>query len=148
MIAVKVQGLILDSQQNPLLLLVDLEETIVLPISIGFWEGQAIALKLRGHVLPRPITYDLIKSLCSQLGTVVKKVVVTDIKENTFYAEIRLETGKEKKLVVDARPSDAVGLALTVGCPIYITSKVAACTVSLKSLMNKGDFDKGGSKLH
>ncbi|MEW5785631.1 MAG: bifunctional nuclease family protein [Bacillota bacterium] len=133
MIPVKVREVVLDQVQNPLLLLVDMDETMVLPIGIGFWEAQAIVLKLQGHVPPRPMTHDLIKSLCGHLGATVEKIVVTDIKDSTFFAEIYLQTGG-RELVVDARPSDAVALALTVGSPIYITGKVAAYTILLEEL--------------
>lgn len=155
MIPVKVRDVVLDSVQNPLLLLVDLNETIVLPIGIGFWEAQAIVLKLHGHLPPRPMTHDLIKSLCHELGAKVVKIVVNDIKDNTFYAEIYL-TAADRELVIDARPSDAVALALTVGCPIYLTDKVAAYTISLQELVDQselesseyGDPDEGGPHLH
>lgn len=155
MIPVKVREVVLDPVQNPLLLLVDIDESMVLPIGIGFWEAQAIVLKLQGHIPPRPMTHDLFKSLCSHMGVTVEKIVVNDIKESTFYAEIYLETGA-KHLVVDARPSDAVALALTVGCPIYISKKVAAYTVSIKDLMSErsgetpefGDPDESGPHLH
>lgn len=155
MIPVKVREVVLDPVQNPLLLLVDMEETIVLPIGIGFWEAQAIVLKLQGHVPPRPMTHDLFKSLCKHLDVSVEKVVVTDIRESTFFAEISLKTPNDE-LVVDARPSDAVALALTVGCPIYISSKVASQTLSIKDLVEEqageqdefGEPDEGGPHLH
>lgn len=155
MIPVKVREVVLDPVQNPLLLLVDMEESMVLPIGIGFWEAQAIVLKLQGHIPPRPMTHDLFKSLCGHLGVTVVKVVVNDIKESTFFAEIYLKT-PEQELLVDARPSDAVALALTVGCPIFISSKVAAYTVSIKDLIEEqssepaefGEPDEGGPQLH
>ncbi len=156
MIAVKVKGVVLDAQQNPLLLLVDMDETMVLPIGIGFWEAQAIVLKLQGQIPPRPMTHDLIKSLCAALGATVHKIVVSDIKDNTYYAEIHMSTGRGRQLIVDSRPSDAVALALTVGCPIYISSKVAAYTISIKDLLEEadtetslyGDPDDSGPHLH
>lgn len=156
MITVKVREVVLDSLQNPLLLLVDMDETFVLPIGIGFWEAQAIVLKLQGQVPPRPMTHDLIKTLCTELGAAVKKIVVSDIKESTFYAEIHIHTTQGRDRVIDARPSDAVALALTVGCPIFISGKVAAHTISIKDLIEEtgsepqdyGDSDEGGPHLH
>ncbi len=156
MIPVKVREVVLDQVQNPLLLLVDIEESMVLPIGIGFWEAQAIVLKLQGHVSPRPLTHDLFKALCSQLDARVEKVIINDIRKSTFYAEIHLVDSARKEVVVDARPSDAVALALTVGCPIYITKNVAAYTVSIKDLLEEqekeipglGDPDEGGPHLH
>lgn len=156
MIPVKVREVVLDSVQNPLLLLVDMEETFVLPIGIGFWEAQAIVLKLQGHIPPRPMTHDLFKSLLGRLGITVEKIVVNDIKESTFFGEIHLKTSQEQELVVDSRPSDAVALALTVGCPIFITAKVAAYAIAVKDLMEEreaessgfGEPDEGGPHLH
>lgn len=156
MITVKVREVVLDSLQNPLLLLVDMEETFVLPIGIGFWEAQAILLKLQGQLLPRPMTHDLIMALCTELGAAVQKIVISDMKESTFYAEIHIHTTGGRERVVDARPSDAVALALTVGCPIFISSKVAAHTISIKDLIEEqgaeppdyGDPDESGPHLH
>jgi uncharacterized protein len=154
MISVKVREVVLDSLQNPLLLLVDMDETFVLPIGIGFWEAQAIVLKLQGQVPPRPMTHDLIQALYAELGATVQKIVVSDIKESTFYAEIHIQTAQGRERIVDARPSDAVALALTVGCPIFISSKVAAYTISIKDLVEEpdsqeyGDPDEGGPHLH
>lgn len=136
MIPVKVKEVVLDPVQNPLLLLVDMEETMVLPIGIGFWEAQAIVLKLQGHIPPRPMTHDLFKSFCEHLDVKVDKVVVNDMKESTFYAEIYLKTAGGD-LLVDARPSDAVALSLTVGCPIFIGKKVIPYTVSIKELIEE-----------
>ena len=105
MIAVKVKGVVLDAQQNPLLLLVDMDETMVLPIGIGFWEAQAIVLKLQGQIPPRPMTHDLIKSLCAALDATVHKIVVSDIKDSTYYAEIHMSTGRGRQLIVDTGPA-------------------------------------------
>lgn len=143
MIPVKVKEVVLDSVQNPLLLLVDMQETLVLPIGIGFWEAQAIVLKLQGHITPRPMTHDLFKTLCDRLDVTVEKVVVNDIKDSTFFAEVYLSTA-DGELLVDARPSDAVALSLTVGCPIYIGKKVIPYTVSLEELIGEQPSDPEG----
>ncbi|MGI6307425.1 MAG: bifunctional nuclease family protein [Dethiobacteria bacterium] len=125
MIAVKVKGVGLDQQQNPLLLLMDQDETMILPIGIGLGEAQVISLKLDGYILPRPLTHDLIVSLCQKLDVTIRKIVVNDIREGTYYAQIFLEKDN-KEIVVDSRPSDGVALALTSGTPLFITEKVAA----------------------
>lgn len=156
MIPVKVKEVVLDQVQNPLLLLVDIEETVVLPIGIGFWEAQAIILKLQGHVTPRPMTHDLFKSFCGHLGATVEKVVINDIKESTFFADITVLDSTGKEIVIDARPSDAVALALTVGCPVYMTRNILPYTVSMKDIEMEpedepGDFgetDESGPHLH
>lgn len=154
MIAVKVRGVGLDPAQNPLLLLIDQEESMVLPIGIGLNEAQVISLKLEGHVLPRPLTHDLIVSVCNHLGAVLRKVVVNDIKEGTYYAQIYLERDGEE-IIVDSRPSDGVALALTSGVPLYITEKVAAYTLPFEETIKESieeifDKDNGeeGETLH
>jgi bifunctional DNase/RNase len=124
MIAVKVKGVGLDQEQNPLLLLMDQEETIILPIGIGLGEAQIISLRLDGFVLPRPLTHDLIVSLCQKLDATIRKIVVNDIREGTYYAQIFLEKDNQE-IIVDSRPSDGVALALTSGTPLFITEKVA-----------------------
>lgn len=155
MIPVKVKEVVLDQAHNPLLLLIDLDEKNVLPVGVGFWEAQAIVLKLQGNLVPRPMTHDLMSSLCDNLGASLNKVVINDIQDNTFYAELYLDRNGNE-IIVDARPSDAVALALTIGSPIYITDKVAAYTMSVDDLVEeKGldDFDdddseEGGPHLH
>lgn len=152
MISVKVREVVLDQAHNPLLLLVDMDESLVLPIGIGFWEAQAIVLKLQGHVPPRPMTHDLLQTLCGYLGATITKIVVNDIRENTFFAELFLARGEEE-IVIDSRPSDAIALALTVGAPIYISNKVAAYTVSLSDFVDEDSTDlsdsgESGPHLH
>ncbi|HHT46195.1 MAG TPA: bifunctional nuclease family protein [Firmicutes bacterium] len=151
MISVKVKGVGLDSSHNPLLLLIDQEETMVLPIGIGLGEAQTISLKLEGHVLPRPLTHDLIVSICSRLGATIRKVVVNDIYEGTFYAQIFLEKdGKE--IILDSRPSDGVALALTSGTPLFISEKVAKHSLPFEEILqDNSDFifnDKEDKPLH
>ncbi len=153
MIPVKVKEVVLDQAHNPLLLLVDLEETNVLPVGIGFWEAQAIVLKLQGNLVPRPMTHDLMSSLCTQLGATLNKIVINDIQDNTFFAELHLDRDGDH-IIVDARPSDAVALALTSGSPIYITEEVAAYTMSIEDLVEErglpdfGESDESGPHLH
>ncbi len=150
MIAVKVKGVGMDPAQNPLLLLIDQEETMVLPIGIGLSEAQAISLKLEGHVLPRPLTHDLILSVCSNLGARIEKIVVTDMKEGTYYAEIYLNQDGQD-IIVDSRPSDGIALGLASGTPLFITEKVAENTLpfeevlkqNLESIFDEGEEDEG-----
>lgn len=134
MISVKVKGVGIDSSQNPLLLLIDQEETMVLPIDIGLGEAQTISLKLDGYVLPRPLTHDLIFSICTKLGASIRQIVVNDIYEGTYYAQIFLEKDGEE-IILDSRPSDGVALALASGTPLYISEKVAKHTLPFEELM-------------
>lgn len=95
----------------------------LLPIWIGITEGQAIAIRFSGIVLPRPLTHDLLLAAIKELGWSVKKIVVCDIKENTFYARIHVSDGK-KTATLDSRPSDAIAIAVRAGCPIMVEEKV------------------------
>ncbi|MDO9536623.1 MAG: bifunctional nuclease family protein [Bacillota bacterium] len=136
MISVKVKGVGLDPSQNPLLLLIDQDETMVLPIGIGISEAQAISLKLDGYILPRPLTHDLVVTICTKLGASILQIVVNDIRDGTYYAQIFLEKdGKE--FVLDSRPSDGVALALASGSPLYITDKVAQHTLPFEEVIKE-----------
>lgn len=95
----------------------------LLPIWIGLNEGQAIAIRFSGIVLPRPLTHDLLLSAVKMLGWNVDKVVVNDLKENTFYARIYLKRNGQET-VIDSRPSDAIAVAVRAGCSIYVEEKV------------------------
>lgn len=95
----------------------------LLPIWIGLAEGQAIAIRFSGIVLPRPLTHDLLLSSIKTLGWSVEKIVVTDLKENTFYASIHLKRNSEER-VVDSRPSDAIAIAVRAGCTMFIKERV------------------------
>ncbi|MDE2293550.1 MAG: bifunctional nuclease family protein [Elusimicrobia bacterium] len=95
----------------------------LLPIWIGLAEGQAIAIRFSGIVLPRPLTHDLLLSSIKSLGWDLQRVVVTDLKENTFYAEMHLTRDGEEKLV-DSRPSDAIAVAVRAGCRMFVQERV------------------------
>lgn len=135
LIPVKVKQIVLDQSLSPVVLLSDQEETQILPIWVGPFEAQAIALALQGILTPRPLTHDLMRSLCENLGVEVSKVLVQDIRDGTYYAELYLRQG-EKEIVVDARPSDAIALALRTNAPLYITEKVAAYTLNIEDLVS------------
>jgi len=123
-VEMKVRGLALDPLSNlPIIILRDEEEKRSLPIWIGIYEANAIALELEKIETPRPLTHDLIKNILETIETRVLKVMVTDLKENTFYAVLHLEKGGAE-YTVDSRPSDAIALALRVGAPIYVDEEV------------------------
>jgi bifunctional DNase/RNase len=123
-VEMKVRGLALDPLSNlPIIILRDDEEKRSLPIWIGIYEANAIALELEKIETPRPMTHDLIKNILEALEARVLKVVVTDLKENTFFAVLHLQLGGAEH-TVDARPSDAIALALRVGAPIYVDEEV------------------------
>ena len=127
-----IRGLMMDPVSNmPIVILKDVSGDTVLPIWVGVYEANAIALEMEKVSTPRPMTHDLIKNVLTGLETQVHKVVVTELKEDTFYAVIWLERSGEV-ISVDSRPSDALALALRVDCPIFVddivlkNSKLAA----------------------
>jgi bifunctional DNase/RNase len=120
----KVRGLALDPLSNmPIIILKDEEDKRSLPIWVGIFEANAIALELEKIATPRPQTHDLIKNILEAVTATVTKIVVTDLKENTFYALLHLKIG-ETEYTVDSRPSDAIALALRVAAPIYVDEDV------------------------
>ena len=124
MIRVKVLGIALDNNNIPIVLLKELDSERTLPIWIGIAEAAAIADGLENKKFHRPLTYDLMKSIINGLDGVVEKVVVSDLVENTFYAKIYLIKDKKHRLIIDARPSDSIALAVRTGAPIFVEDVV------------------------
>ena len=123
-VEMKVRGLALDPVSNmPIIILRDEEEKRSLPIWVGMFEANAIALELEKISTPRPMTHDLIKNIVESVEAKVEKVVVNDLRDNTFFALIHLRLGEEE-ITVDSRPSDAIALALRVGAPIFVEEDV------------------------
>jgi bifunctional DNase/RNase len=119
-----IRGLLVDPVSNmPIVVLKDVAGESVLPIWVGVYEANAIASEMERVATPRPMTHDLIKNVLTGLETQVHKVVVTELKEDVFYAVIWLERGGEV-VSVDSRPSDALALALRVDCPIFVEDEV------------------------
>jgi len=123
-VEMKIRGLLMDPVTNmPIVILKDAGTDTVLPIWVGIYEANAIALEIEKVSTPRPMTHDLIKNVLVGLDANVHKVVVTELREDTFYAVIWLERGGEV-VSVDSRPSDALALALRVDCPIFVDEVV------------------------
>lgn len=127
----KVRRVALDQQNNPVVLLVDEEETIALPIWIGQAEAMAIAMRLQGVTPPRPMTHDLLQNVLEQLSAKVTRIVVSDVRDQTYFAEIHLARNGTA-FVIDSRPSDAIALALRAEAPIFVDDKVAAQAIVLR----------------
>lgn len=159
-VEMKIRGLTMDPvTQMPIVVLKDVNGNTVLPIWVGIFEANAIALEIEKVSTPRPMTHDLLKTVLMGLEAGVKKVVVSDLRDDTFYAVIWLEKNGEM-ISVDSRPSDALALALRLDCPIYVddavlkSSKMTA-TVNEKVqseelrkwLENLGDEDLGRYKM-
>ena len=136
-VEMKIRGLMMDPMTNmPIVVLKDLTGDAVLPIWVGIYEANAIALEIEKVTTPRPMTHDLIKVLLMGLETSVKKIVVNELKDDTFFALIWLEKGGEL-ISVDSRPSDALALALRHDCPIYVSDQVLQSSKTSSSVSEK-----------
>jgi bifunctional DNase/RNase len=123
-IQMTIKGLMIDPITNmPIIVLRDQEGQRLLPIWVGVFEANAIALQIENVQTPRPMTHDLLRNVISDLEAQVQRVVVCELKDNTFYATIYLQSGS-RTLTVDARPSDAIALALRTRSPIYAEDSV------------------------
>ncbi len=160
-IEMKIRGLMLDSSTNtPIVILKDAEGKRVLPIWVGMYEANAIALEIEKISAPRPMTHDLVRNLFLGMDCRLRKVVVNELKDDTFYALVWLERQGGELMVLDARPSDALALALRMDCPIFVadevlrSSKVAAAAADpgasaelRRWLENLGEEDTGRYKM-
>jgi len=129
-----------------IIFLEELSGNRLLPIWIGITEGQAIAIRFSGIVLPRPLTHDLLLAAIKTLGYTVEKVVICDIKENTFYARIHIQKGSSSH-TLDSRPSDAIAVAVRAGCSIYVEDKVFSRCQTLNKPITEDEVTKFKSEL-
>lgn len=154
MLQMKVSGIALDPFTNtPIVILKDTTNEKTLPIWIGFMEASSIAMELEKTPRIRPITHDLVRNLIEKLGFLVSKIEVTDLRDDTFYASMHLKREAEE-YVLDARPSDAIAIALRCDSPIFVNEEVIEKSKSIgidedKEKLNKlledlpaGDFGK------
>ena len=124
LIEMTIKGLMLDPITNtPIVILKDKDGDRVLPIWVGLFEANAIALQIENVATPRPMTHDLLRNIITDLDGRVDRIVVSDLKENTFYAIVHL-TVRGERVAVDARPSDAIALALRTRAPIMVEETV------------------------
>ena len=159
-VEMRIRGLMMDPVTNmPIVVLKDVEGDSVLPIWVGVYEANALALEIEKVTTPRPMTHDLLKNMLTGFGASVSKIVVTELKDDTFYAVIWAERDGEV-ISIDSRPSDALALALRVDCPIFVddevlrVSKVVSAaserlsSEDLKKLLEGlTDEDTGGYKM-
>ena len=140
-IEMTIKGLMVDPITNmPIVILRDKEGHRVLPIWVGVFEANAIALQIENVTTPRPMTHDLLKNVIADLRARIDKIVVSDLKENTFFALIYLNVGGEV-MAIDARPSDAIALALRTRAPIFVEETVLDNARPL-DLRQKPDSDR------
>src|ERR1035437_1470710 len=125
LIEVKIGALIMDPNTNtPIVVLKGVDSETVLPIWVGAFEANAIALEIEKVVPQRPMTHDLLRNVIIECRLTATSVIITDLLENTFYAQIELVDPNNEAVTLDARPSDAIALALRLDCPIYVEQKV------------------------
>jgi len=124
-IEVKIRALMMDPNSGtPIIILKDVQSDTMLPIWVGAYEANAIALEIEKIAPPRPMTHDLLRNLIIQLGVQVERVVVTRLQDNTFFAEIEMRNSDGNLMRLDSRPSDAIALALRADCPIFVDMEV------------------------
>ena len=134
MIEVRVAHLGLDRTTNaPVVILREVEGARILPIWIGPAEASAIAMEMQGMKAPRPMTHDLLKQVVTGLGAELRRLVIADVRDNTYYAELHLARGGDDRFLVDSRPSDGIALALRLHAPIF----------AAEGLLTEAVFDPG-----
>jgi bifunctional DNase/RNase len=146
-IEVKIRGLMMDPNSGtPIIILKDVNSETMLPIWVGAYEANAIALEIEKVAPQRPMTHDLLRNLIVQMGARIERVVVTELRDNTFFALIEMRDGEGGVLTLDARPSDAIALALRADCPIYVDEgviKASRNSVSAESAEGQEEISEG-----
>jgi bifunctional DNase/RNase len=116
---------------TPIIILKDVNSEQMLPIWVGAYEANAIALEIEKIAPQRPMTHDLLRNLIVEMGAQVERVVVTELRDNTFFAIIEMRNNSGDLTTLDARPSDAIALALRADCPIYVNDEVIQASKSV-----------------
>ena len=141
-IEMTIKGLMVDPITNmPIIILRDTDGQKVLPIWVGIFEANAIALQIENITTPRPMTHDLLRNVINDLKATVQKIVVCDLKENTFFALVYLGVNGDT-IAVDARPSDAIALALRARAPIFVEESVIENAKTVDFTSEKPDADR------
>jgi bifunctional DNase/RNase len=134
LVEVKIGALIMDpNTNNPIVVLKGVDSESILPIWVGAYEANAIALEIEKIVPQRPMTHDLLRNLIAETGLKVSRVIINDLRDNTFYAIIEMADENESTTMLDARPSDAIALALRLDCAIFVEEKVLEISASSHS---------------
>jgi len=142
LVEMTIKGLMVDPVTNmPIVLLRDASNERVLPIWVGPVEANAIALQVENVSPPRPMTHDLLRNLLTELGATLARIVISDLRESTFYAYLELHRNGEV-LFVDARPSDAIALCLRTRAPVFVDSKVLERSRSVDASTEQADQER------
>jgi uncharacterized protein len=123
-IEVRIRGLMMDPSTNmPIVVLKDVGSDTVMPIWVGIFEANAIAIEIEKVSAPRPMTHDLTRNLMRSMNGQLEKIVITELRDDTFFAVLWIRQDEEL-ITMDARPSDAIALALRADCPIFVSEQV------------------------
>ena len=145
LIEVKIGALIMDPNTNtPIVVLKGVDSDAILPIWVGAYEANAIALEIEKIVSQRPMTHDLFRNFIIEAGFKVSRVIISDLLDNTFYALIEFFDDQENRISLDARPSDAIALALRLDCTIFVKQSVLDISASSQQIETGSKEDFGG----
>jgi bifunctional DNase/RNase len=146
-IEVKIRALMMDPNSGtPIIILKDVNSDTMLPIWVGAYEANAIALEIEKIAPQRPMTHDLLRNLIVEMGASVERVVVTELRDNTFFAVIELRSSDGSPMMLDSRPSDAIALALRADCPIYVDMEVIRASRNTVATGEEGAEELEGSE--
>lgn len=144
-IEVKIRALMMDPNSGtPIIILKDVNSDTMLPIWVGAYEANAIALEIEKIAPQRPMTHDLLRNLIVEMGASVERVVVTELRDNTFFAIIEMRSSDGTPMMLDSRPSDAIALALRADCPIYVDMEVIKASRNTVSGAEEGTEETEG----
>jgi bifunctional DNase/RNase len=133
-IEVKIRGLMMDPNSGtPIIILKDVNSETMLPIWVGAYEANAIALEIEKIAPQRPMTHDLLRNLILEMGATVHRIVITELRDNTFFAVIEIVKEGGERVSLDSRPSDAIALALRVDSPIFVNENVMSTSLAARS---------------
>lgn len=142
-IEVKIRGLMMDPNSGtPIVILKDVNSDQMLPIWVGAYEANAIAVEIEKIVPQRPMTHDLLRNLIVETGAEVSRVVITELRDNTFFAVIEMVNKNGEKLSLDSRPSDAIALALRADSPIFVNEDVIKASRSVRDEEDAAQSDE------
>jgi len=142
MVKMEIKGLLMDPVSNmPVVILRDENDGVFLPIWVGLFEANAIAIEMEKVQAPRPMTHDLLKNLIAELGIRVERIVVNELRDNTFFARIHLSRGDDR-WNIDSRPSDAIALALRTSAEIFVEEDVLEKSKTLRADGSQPDPDR------
>ncbi len=146
-IEVKIRALMMDPNSGtPIIILKDVNSDTMLPIWVGAYEANAIALEIEKIAPQRPMTHDLLRNLIVEMGASVERVVVTELRDNTFFAVIEMRSSDGSPMMLDSRPSDAIALALRADCPIFVDMEVIRASRNTVAGGEEGAEETEGSE--